>query len=214
VAYNTGMELALTVFAVFVILVASELWWQRHVVEEEFSRKFIHITVGSFVAFWPFYLSWGEIQLLSVAFLVVIILSKYLKLFEAIHSVQRPTWGEIFFAAAVGIVTLITQDQWIYAAALLQMSLADGLAAVIGIRFGGKYRYLVWGHTKSVIGTLTFLVVSLAILVTLNHHMPHMLGPAVLVLAAGLATIIENVAAQGLDNLLVPVLVALILTHS
>ena len=66
------MALILTVLAVFALLMGSEFWWRTHDSHDEFSRKFVHITVGSFVAFWPFYLSWGQIMFLSLAFLVVI----------------------------------------------------------------------------------------------------------------------------------------------
>ena len=205
------ISMMLAVVAVFIILVSCELWWQKHENDDEFSRKTVHITIGSFVAFWPFFLSWGQIELLSVAFLLVVSASKYLNLFEAIHSVQRPTWGELFFAAAVGIVALVTQDQWVYTASLLQMSLADGLAAIVGTRFGGRYKYIVFGHPKSVAGTLTFIVVSLTILLVLSSH----LGPSIAVIVgiSLLASLIENVGVKGSDNLLVPLVVALILTH-
>jgi phytol kinase len=208
------IAMALTVLAVFIILVGCEFWWHHNQANDEFSRKTVHITIGSFVAFWPFFLSWGQIELLSVAFLLVVSVSKYLHLFEAIHSVQRPTWGELFFAAAVGIVALITHDKWIYAASLLQMSLADGMAAIIGTRFGGRYKYLVFGHPKSVIGTLTFFVVSITILILFNSHFDPSLGLGLLVGASLLASLIENIGIKGSDNLLVPLVVALILVHS
>jgi dolichol kinase len=50
------------------------------------------------------------------------------------------------------------------------MSLADGLAAVIGTRYGNRQKYLVLGYTKSVLGTLTFFVVSLGILFGYSHY--------------------------------------------
>ena len=109
------MDFVLTIVIVFVLLSFNELWWRRHTLHSELSRKFIHVTVGSFVASWPYFLSWHQIQLLSIAFLIVIAVSKYLRIFQAIHSVQRPTWGEALFAAAVGAVTLITHDKAIYA---------------------------------------------------------------------------------------------------
>jgi phytol kinase len=205
------MTLALTVLAVFVLLCTSEIWWRHSRVHGELSRKFVHITVGSFVAVWPFFLTWDQIETLSLAFLVGIILSKSLHIFQAIHSVQRPTWGEIFFAIAVGAVALTTHNKWIYLAALLQMSLADGLAAVVGIRYGQRRRYLVFGHTKSLAGTVTFLVVSLAILMIFNQlsgsyvSLPLMLG------VAAIASLIENLGVFGLDNLLVPLVVAVAL---
>lgn len=205
------MILLLVVSLVFLLLLVSEIWWRRHTRHTEFSRKFVHITVGSFVAFWPFFLSWTEIQLLSLAFLLVVGISKQLHIFKSIHSVQRPTWGELFFAAAVGLVTLITQNKWIYMAALLQMSLADGLAAVIGVRYGKSRRYSVLGHTKSVTGTGTFLVVSLAILIAYEHYSGMPVGILYLIGLPIVAGIVENFGGQGFDNVLVPTLFALVL---
>jgi phytol kinase len=204
------MLLILTVIVVAVLLGGSELWWRKTKVHDEFSRKFIHITVGSFAAFWPFYLSWDEVRLLSVAFLVGVAVSKYFNIFKAIHSVQRPTLGELFFAVSAGTLSLITQDKWIFAAALLQMSLADGLAAVMGTAYGKK-RYLVFGHTKSYVGTLTFFICSSVILYGYTALAHVHLSVVSAVTLAALATMLENVGVQGSDNLLVPIAVALVL---
>lgn len=207
------MPLILATLVVFVILCTSELGWRYHWFRGEFGRKFVHITVGSFVAFWPFFLSWTEIRLLSVAFLLVVMISARLKIFRAIHSVQRPTFGEVCFAAVVGLLTFITQSKGIYAAALLQMSLADGFAAIVGIRYGRDNKYHILGHTKSVIGTLAFAVTSVAILV--GYAMVSVKGlptSDILVGAAGGAAL-ENIAILGLDNLLVPLYIGLLLTH-
>jgi dolichol kinase len=207
------MQLVGTVLIVFALLLFSEIWWRRRQVHGEFSRKFVHITVGSFVAFWPFFLSWPQIEWLSVAFLLTVIASKYLRVFQAIHSVQRPTWGELFFAAAVGLVALTTHDKWVYAAALLQMGLADGLAAVIGTRYGNRLKYLVFKHPKSVAGTLTFFVVSSGILLAVGHWGNMGLGLSYILIVSALASVLENIAVFGLDNLVVPLFVALLLAN-
>lgn len=205
------VEFVATIVGILTLLLVNELYWRKHSVHDEFSRKFIHITVGSFVALWPFFLSWGEIEFLSIAFFIAVAVSRYLNLFQAIHSVQRPTWGELYFALAVGAIALITHDQWIYAAAILQMSLADGLAAVVGVRFGRTSRYLIFGQEKSLAGTLTFLVVSLAILIGYSLLAPGVGFSASLIGIAMVATVGENVGVQGSDNLIVPLLVALLL---
>jgi len=207
------LALILTVLTVFVLLVINELWWRHREVHTEFGRKFIHVTVGGFVAFWPFILSWHQIEILSVAFFVVVVASKYLHVFQAIHSVQRPTWGELFFAIAVGSVALVTHNKWIYAAALMQMALADGLAAIIGVQYGNRLKYLVFKHPKSVAGTFTFFVVSLGILLAYSHLGGQPLTTGYMLLVAALATALENVAVWGLDNLLVPLLVAAMLVN-
>lgn len=203
----------LSVLVVFCVLVLSEIGWRKHWLNNEFGRKFVHITVGSFVAFWPFFLSWNEIRFLSVAFLAVVIVSDRFKIFRAIHSVQRPTFGEICFAVVVGLLTFITHHKGIYAAALLQMSLADGLAAIVGTRYGRENKYYLFGHAKSVAGTLAFIVTSLAILTGYSLVSVKGLSAAGIVFGALFAALVENIAVFGLDNLLVPLFIGLMLTN-
>lgn len=207
------MNFLITVAVVFLVLLANEVWWRRKNTHDEFSRKFVHIVVGSFVAFWPFYLTWAQIVVLSIAFLVVVGVSKYFKVFQAIHSVQRPTWGELFFALSVGAIAMITHNKWIYTASLLQMALADGLAAIVGVQFGGSTSYRILSHTKSLVGTLTFFLVSLLVLMEVTRSGHLQIPFLYLLLSSAIACILENLAALGLDNLLVPVSVALLLTH-
>lgn len=207
------MELVLTVLAVFVVLCISELGWRKHWFANEFGRKFVHVTVGSFVAFWPFYLSWGQIRFMSIAFLAVVFVSTRLKVFRAIHSVQRPTFGELCFAATVGLLTYVTQSKGVYAVAILQMSLADGMAAIVGTRFGRDNKYHLWGHIKSIAGTTTFIIISVLLLVGFNVYGPgHLSIPIIALIALG-AGMLENISPLGLDNLVVPLFVGIILNN-
>lgn len=205
------MHVLLAIIATALLLIVNETWSRRRNPHGELSRKFIHISVGCLVASWPFWLSWTEIRWLSLAFLIGVVISKQLRVFQAIHSVQRPTWGEFFFAIAVGGLTFITSNGWIYAAALLQMSLADGLAAVLGVKYGNGQAYTVFHHKKSLVGTVTFLVVSIAILTWYVTTGDAQLGWLHLMGISLLAMVIENLAVAGLDNLLVPVVVAALL---
>ncbi|CAN5150053.1 SEC59/DGK1/VTE5 family protein [soil metagenome] len=207
------MALILTAVVVFILIMLSEFWWRKHPQPNELSRKFVHITVGSFVAFWPYFLSWTQIIILSVAFLVVVGASKYFRIFKAIHSVQRPTWGELFFALAVGIIAIVTDTKEIYTVALLQMSLADGLAAIVGLRFGTGTRYKVFGSTKSIAGTATFFIVSFSLLVVFASVTDSYAPLGYLVALAAVTSLIENLGVFGLDNLMVPLVVALVLSH-
>ena len=207
------MSLVLAVLVVLGLLLGNEALWRFTKIHNELSRKFIHITVGSFVAFWPFFLSWTQIRLLSVAFLIGVALSKYLGIFLAIHSVRRATLGEVFFALAVGVTTFVTHDKWVYATAMLQMSLADGLAAVIGVQYGKGNRYMVLGGLKSVAGTATFIVVSAGLLLVFGQTAGHALSAGRLVGITLVTTALENVAVWGLDNLVVPLVVAMLLAN-
>jgi len=207
------MALILTVLAIFILLVGSEAWWRKRRPHDEFSRKFIHIVVGSMAAFWPFYLAWGWIVALSAAFVVVILLSRYLGIFKSLHAVERPTWGEVYFAVAVGELAFVTHQPWIYAVALLHMSLADGMAAIIGVTWGKETQYKVLGHTKSVIGSMTFFVISVGLLTGYSMITMHRIDGVLILGLAAAATAIENIGGYGLDNLLIPLLIGVVLTR-
>jgi phytol kinase len=207
------LYLLASVVAVFIVLMLGEIGWRKKWLRGEFGRKFVHIIVGSFVAFWPFFMTWTEIRLLSIAFLIVVVISSKLKIFRAIHTVQRPTYGEIFFALVVGALTLVTHSKGVYAASLLQMSLADGLAAVVGTRLGRGNTYHVFSHAKSIAGTLTFIIVSFALLVGYSIFSVHSLPILWAVFGSLGAAALENVAPLGLDNLLVPLFIGLLLAN-
>jgi phytol kinase len=210
---NTFMITAaiLAVLVVFVLLLASEYMWRIKHYRSEVTRKFAHITIGTFVAFWPFFLSWRTIEWLSLAFLIVVSISKVLTIFRSIHSIERKTSGEALFAVGVGIIAFITHEPWVFFVSILHLSLADGLAAIIGTKYGKHGRYNVFGHTKSQVGSATFWLVSATILgFFVALHGPHNLWPIVILLPP-LATFVENVGIQGTDNILVPLVVAVIL---
>jgi phytol kinase len=206
------LSLVLVVASVGCLVLLGEYLSRYEKLPPEICRKFVHITVGSFVAFWPLLLTWNQIFLLSAAFVIVVAASKYLKVFQAIHSVQRPTWGEIFFALSVGLLAALTQDGWMYMAALLHMSLADGLAAIVGTRFGTRSNYQVLGHAKSLIGSATFFVISVVIFVGYSIGTDTAMAPIVILGASIVATTLENVSTRGLDNITVPVWVAIVLS--
>lgn len=205
------INMGLAVGIVFGLLLLSEWGWRKHWLHGEVGRKFVHVTVGTFVAFWPYFLDWTEIRLLSLAFFVVVLASMHLGVFKAIGSVQRPTYGEIFFALSVGLLTIITTSKGIYAAAILQMALADGFAAIIGGRFGTENKYHLYGRTKSLAGSTTFFVISLALLIGYSQFSDNGLIWQYILLGSLGATLLENIAALGFDNLLVPLAVGLLL---
>jgi phytol kinase len=201
----------LTILVVLAALVANEWWW-RDRTHGEVSRKAVHISVGTFVAFWPLFLTWRQIEILSLAFVIGVIISQKFQIFRTLHSVQRPTWGELFFGMSVGLVAFTTHSPAIYAVALLHMSLADGLAAITGVKYGARNAYMVFGARKSLTGTLTFVVVSALILIGFAVQQHTGFHPSYIPLILG-AAVLENMAVRGLDNLLIPLLVAFVLSQ-
>jgi phytol kinase len=201
----------LSLVAIFLILVISEVLWNHKKLNGELGRKFVHITVGSFVAFWPFYMSFRTIQLISIAFLIVVLAARYLKIFHAVHVANRKTWGDLTFAIGIGLTATIAQVGWFFTIAILSMSLADGLAGIIGSRYGKSNSYLVLGYKKSVIGSLTFWLVTLLIFVVTQKVGGITMPVGTVIILPLAATAIENLGILGLDNILVPVMITLAL---
>ncbi len=202
---------ALSVILVLVILLLAEYGSRAKGIHSELTRKFIHMTVGTFVAFWPFFLSWREIQLLSLAFFVVVLVSLKLNIFRSIHAVRRGGFGEILFAVVIGFLAVISTDEWVFMMAMLFLSLGDGLAAVVGTLKGDTHQYKVLGSTRSLAGTFTFLVVAVTLSAIYVAFGPGEAGLALLVGLPLIATLTENIAIHGTDNLFMPIVVAITL---
>ena len=63
-ADNGAMSLlwtALALLAVLALLLFAEYIARTRNIHTELTRKFVHMSVGTFVAFWPFFSSWHEI---------------------------------------------------------------------------------------------------------------------------------------------------------
>ncbi|HSW99322.1 MAG TPA: hypothetical protein VLF71_05830 [Candidatus Saccharimonadales bacterium] len=202
------------VAVIFVIVIFAEYLSRYKGVHSELTRKLVHILVGAFVAFWPFFLSWRQIQVLSLLFLATVIWSIKFNIFSSIHAVSRNRVGEVCFALVIGILALITSKDWVFTAAMLHLSIADGLAAICGLAWGDGTTYKIMGRTKSIVGSLAFFFTSVAIMICYAAFSHLGYGGVTLVWLPVAATIAENVSGEGTDNMVVPLLVALVLTSS
>jgi phytol kinase len=201
-----------TVLIIFAIVALAEILWRAKLLESEYSRKLIHILVGTFAATWGFFLDDRQIILLACAMFTVVLVSRFLGLFSSIHSVKRKTWGELFFPLGIAGCAVLTDSPWIFAAALLHVSLADGLAALIGKRYITKHGYKIFKQQKTLVGTLVFFNASVVITLCAVLFEPELQGNvAVIMLVPLLATAAENIGIYGADDLLVPIVVTVML---
>ncbi len=209
------LSLIFALAVVFVLLVLAELLRRMKLIQGEVARKFVHITVGTFVATWLFFMPLEEVRLICLAFLVVVLIDRRLKIFKSVHSVKRKTIGDIMFPLGIILTTFITSSPWIFAAAILHLSLGDGFAAIFGQHFQPKFAYSILKQKKSFIGSGVFLMISAAITAGfLFGAPPDMYAsalPILIMLPVG-ATLLESLSLFGVDNVTVPVFVALMLT--
>lgn len=201
------INIFISLVAIFILLVISELLWRRNKLSDELTRKIVHVSVAVFVAFWPYYMSYKQIQLIALAFLIVIVISRYLHIFRGILHVKRKTFGDLFFPLSILILAILEPASLVFTIALLHIGLSDGIAALVGKRIGKNNQYKIFGQTKSVAGTLTFVVISFAILFLAKLLNPHdnvgLTWINVITLPPILA-IVENVSVFGADDLTIP----------
>jgi len=177
--------------------------------DKELTRKVVHLGAGNVIllAWWLEVPASVGIAASIIASLVALI-SYFLPILPSINSVGRQSLGTFFYAVSIGI--LVAWFWWLnqpqYAAmGILAMCWGDGMAAIIGQRFG-KHPYQILGITKSWEGSLTmavasYLTSSLVLLGVQGNVWQTWLIPLAV---AGFATGLEAVSRLGVDNLTVP----------
>jgi dolichol kinase len=199
----------------FALLVLTEYLGIKKILKGEYLRKFLHITSGTFIAFWPWFIGRGAIQFLAVVMLCVMLAGRYFRILRYHGRIHRVTYGDIFLAIAVLVCSLIAHNKVFFALAILEIALADGLAAVVGISYGKKWGYKVFGYTKTVIGTMVFWLVTIAILtaglLAAHSQFSYTDYYYLLLLLPPLLTILENLAIFGIDNLIIPLITIAVL---
>ena len=176
----------------------------------EIVRKIVHIGTGNVILFaWLLKIPlWVGVSA-SVFFSAIAFLSYYVPILPSINGIGRKSLGTFFYAVSIGVLVAwfwtLNVPQFA-AIGILVMTWGDGLAAVIGQRFG-RHPYKLWDMTKSWEGSLTMglisFLVSLAILVATqgNIWQVWLTSLAVALIATGL----EAFSKFGIDNLTVPI---------
>jgi phytol kinase len=193
--------LALVYGYVTLLLLIAEKVLKKH---PGFSRKFLHIMVGNVIFILPLFQSRWVMALLAAApfILLTFLMSPYspLKIKDRI-STSGHGLGLVYYAISWTILALIFFDQpWIIAVGIAAMSYGDGMASLIGMKYG-KTKYNVFGDTKSIEGSLTMFLV---LIVTLGIALTYFNVPINLLVigsVALVATIFEGITPKGLDNL-------------
>ena len=203
----------LAVAIVCFILGGAEFLWRKNVIRGEGARKFIHILAGCAVASMPFWLDYGWIMLFALGAIVLSLFNHYHRFFKAGLSVKRRSYGDTLFAVAIFICAMVQPNEWVFLAAILFVSLGDGLAALVGTSLGHYHGvfYKVLRHEKTAIGTATFILVTFvvtAVAVYYSGLFTANVNAALTLIALPIAgAMLETVGVYGLDNLLLPLLV-------
>jgi dolichol kinase len=187
---------------VIILLLISEKFLGKYV---NFSRKFLHIMVGNILFILPLFDTWWVMTFLAAAPFIVLtfLMSPYspVKSIRNRMSESGHGLGLVYYAISWTVLALFFFNQpWIIAVGIAAMSYGDGMASLIGIKYG-KRKYNITGDVKSVEGSVTMFLVLLITLgiVLIFYGIPA--SPLVIVAVALVATILEGITPKGLDNI-------------
>jgi phytol kinase len=191
------------------VLLVAELVARFSQAEREVSRKIVHIGVGNVIllAWWLQIPGWVGMSAAAVASIVTLA-SYWYPILASVSEAGRKSLGTFFYSVSIGVLIAYFWPLGLPAYAVLGvlvMTWGDGLAALIGRRFG-THRYQVWGMTKSWEGTGTMAIVSLIVSGSILLGVYGLSWPIVMiaVLVACIATGLEAFSKFGIDNLTVP----------
>lgn len=214
--------LALAV-ALLAVLGAVYLVAQRRPMPGELSRKVTHVALGLVTLSFPwlFHDPWPPIVLAGTAIGVMFAMREVPWLRDRfgtlISGVERQSLGDLYFPiAAVSLFVLSHGDAVLFVIPILTLTLADAVAAIIGLRYGRLYFATTEG-TKSLEGSAAFFMIAF-----LATHIPLLLFTNTarvdsLLIGATFGVLImllEAIAWRGLDNLFIPIGGYLVLSSS
>lgn len=208
-----GQSIGLIAALAWLALVATAAFAVRRIwpQQREWSRKVAHIGSGPVVL-----IAWGlgldRWITLGAAGLVTVLaaINHRQRLLAAIEDVERTSFGTVAYGAAITLLLALwwPEQRAAVAAGVLVMALGDGLAGLLGPLIASP-SWRVLGERRSLAGTAAMALGSLAAMGAVAALAPQASpGGWSLVLIAMAATLLEQVAWRGVDNLSVPLLVA------
>ena len=180
--------------------------------QRELSRKIVHIGTGAVVPLaWFFEIPFVVALPVAAVITVVTTINHQWRFIPAVEDVDRNSYGTIAYGIAITTLLLLfwpTRADAV-SAGVLVMALGDGLAGLIG-RNVESPKWVLFGQTKSSVGTITMAVVSGLVLIGLAQWSGADLSPPAALGMVAMATGMEQLSWGGLDNLSVPLSVGVL----
>jgi phytol kinase len=222
------LGMAVVVGTLVVLMLALRTYQKLASPHPELVRKLLHIGMGLLTLSFPwlFDTAWPIVVLglLSVGGMLALRLVQGLRgsLGCVVGGVARASLGEVYFPVAVAILFLLYLHSdysdpagrtLLYCIPILLLTLADAMAALVGVRYGHAH-YATSDGVKSVEGSVAFFLVAffcvhvpLLLFTSLGRLEVLLIG----LLLAWLAMMFEAIAWAGLDNLALPLVSYLLL---
>ena len=205
VIFICGLYVVIEAFAAFI-------FHKFHLMKSEGIRKFIHIAT-SFLIFPVLYgIDQPMLRYVGPLFFVVFnAIAGYCGLGRIIGmDDEKRHLGLVIYPLSVAFLVFLFNEGYMSpqaaSAGVMIMGLGDGMAAVVGTKWG-KHKYKVFKvGVKSVEGTFSMFVASFLVVYFLSPC-----GVLVALFVALFSSLVENISPSGVDNATVPILSSLLL---
>jgi len=218
VVWHNALVTLLTFVYVFSVPPLMDYLVTNHNLPRDISRKITHICAGSAIMFLPLYIGgdWSHFLNITVfAVWTVLLVQKGLFAADDDQAVKTMTRtgnkrellkGTLYFVIVAMICGTFYYKQPAGIMAMAMLGWGDGLAPIIGTRYG-KIKYYILSD-KSVEGSLAFLFGSVcAGLFFVHLIVPESFDATKIIIIALIATVVEGVSPKEVDNLTIPVAV-------
>lgn len=204
----------LIVLSLFLLIFACAEFLYKRKIPAPTTRKIVHIGSGMVAALLPIFVNLKIVIILGVGFFLLLALSKRKNLLNSIHKINDESIGALLFAPSLTLTAIIfwPMNPLIFQGAALVLGLSDGVAGVIGTKYG-KRRYNITG-AKTTEGSLVFFLATFLILFGVfyvNGGLPAFDGVLFIFGASLLLTAVEAAFGKGWDNFFIPIVTGSIL---
>ena len=215
--YGTCITLLYIVVMVGTMMLARKLFF----IPDELFRKILHfILLGAYIPLVFAFSAWWMAAIFTAALIVFLFpalsIAGKIPIFSTFVNERKKGEFKSSMVLAVGMMTFsvtvcwgVFKDPYLVLASVYAWGIGDGLAALIGKRYGKhKIRWKIADGKKSVEGSLTMFLCSLVsvfavLLIRGGIGLP--LCIAIALLAALVSTVAELCAKNGLDTVICPV---------
>lgn len=219
-----GNQIGLTILimiAIVCVLAFTEIIYRRFGLKGEITRKFAHFTATLATSTFPYlFNSHWYVLVLALFFFLVLFLSRHGSQLKSIHDIERKSVGGYMLPVAVWVTFFIAeryQSKIMFVLPMLILAVCDPMAGILGMNFKRNNKKIrIFGHElqKTWLGSGAFLVSAFIISAIALYFNTMDFSIKTFWLAMGIAstgTVVEMLSWRGMDNLFIPVSVAVML---
>ena len=196
-----------TIIIVGIVLAGLEWTGRKIQAQPETVRKWIHIAVGHWVFLALAWIDQWYIAIVPLLFFTVVNLITLKRGSGQMNQVERVSYGTVYYPVALALLVMLffEQEPMALVAGSMVLAWGDGLAALVGKRFGKTF-YTRGNIKRSFEGSIAMFLASFLVLTVtfLFYDLPSWLAVSYGFLLANIATLIEAVSYRDTDNLLIP----------